>query len=143
MRTTTIKPQAPAWYVIDAKEQPIGRVAARVAHLLRGKHKVSFSPHQVMSDHVIILNAEGAILKGRKAEQKVYFRHSGYPGSLKRIPFTRLFEKDPSAVLLRAVRGMLPRNRLRKEMLRHLHVYNTSEHPHEAQKPCPFSINER
>lgn len=139
MRTTTTKPEAPAWYLVDAKGKTLGRLAADIAHVLRGKHKVIWSPHQVHSDHVIVINATGIVLQGNKSDQKIYRRHSGYFGSLKTTPFSRLFAKDPTQVLTRAVKGMVPRNRLRKEALKHLHVFADESHKHEAQKPQDFA----
>ena len=139
MRTTTTKPTAPAWYIVDATGKTLGRLAADLAHVLHGKHKADWSPHQVQSDHVIVINAQDIVLQGRKAEQKEYKRHSGHFGHLKCTPFSRLFAKDPSQVLIRSVKGMLPRNRLREQLLRHLHVFAGKEHPHEAQQPADFT----
>ncbi len=138
MKTSTPKAAAPAWYVVDAAEQTLGRLAARIAHVINGKHKETFSPHQVMSDHVIVLNAEKVILTGKKPEQKEYVRHSGHLGHIKRTPFSRLFAKEPEKVLYKAVRGMVARNKLRDLKLSHLHIFKGSEHPHEAQKPQPL-----
>ncbi len=138
MKTTTTKPQAPNWYVVDAAGERLGRLATRIAHVLNGKHKVTFSPHQVMSDHVIVLNAEKIILMGNKADEKEYVRHSGHLGHLKRIPFSRMFKKSPEKVLERSIRGMIPRNKLRDIKMKHLHVFKGTEHTHEAQKPKPL-----
>ena len=138
MRTTSHTQATPSWFLVDAKGETLGRLATRVAHVLRGKHRVTWTPHQIASDHVIVLNAEGVVLEGRKGEQKVYHRHSGYFGNLRTIPVSRLLAKNPSEVVVRAIRGMLPRNRLRARMLRCLHVYNALIHPHEAQQPAPL-----
>lgn len=139
MLTSTPKPAEAQWFVIDAKGKTLGRMAADIAHVLRGKHKAVWSPHQIHSDHIIVVNAAGIELKGKKSEQKVYYRHSGYFGSLKTIPFARLFAADPGQVITRAVKGMLPRNRLRPKMLKHLHVFAEGTHTHEAQKPQDFA----
>jgi large subunit ribosomal protein L13 len=138
MKTSIVKPKAAQWYLVDAGGQALGRLAVRVATVLNGKHKASWSPHQLQSDHVIVINAEKLVLAGRKAEQKEYFRHSGHFGHLQRIPFARLFAKDPTRVFELAVSGMLQRNRLRKCKLKHLHVFAGSDHPHEPQKPEPL-----
>ena len=138
MKTSTPKPTAAAWYIVDAKDQHLGRLATRIAHVLRGKHKPTFSPHQVHSDHVVVVNAANIALAGNKSESKVYHRHSGYLGHLKTIPIRRLLERKPESVIARAVRGMLPRNRLRSPILKHLHIYRDAEHVHEAQKPQPL-----
>ena len=139
MKTTTSKPQAPDWYVVDAAGERLGRLAARIAHVLNGKHKITFSPHQVMSDHVIVLNAEKITLTGNKIGTKEYFSHSGYLGHVKKIPFARMFKKKPEKVLERSIRGMLPRNKLREIKMKHLHVFKGAEHSHEAQKPQPLA----
>ena len=135
MRTSTPQSAQASWFETDASGQHLGRLAARIAHILRGKHKVSWSPHQVMSDHVIVTNASQIVLMGKKLSEKVYFRHSGHLGHLKRLPASRLLAENPASLITRAVRGMLPRNRLRKRVLQHLHVYPGPEHPHEAQNP--------
>jgi large subunit ribosomal protein L13 len=134
MKTSTIKPAAAKWYFVDAHGKTLGHLATQIAYVLSGKHKVIRSPHQLHSDHVIVTNAQKIVLQGKKAEQKEYIRHSGYFGNLKRIPFERAFAKDPSFVLLHAVRGMLPRNKLRQNMLKHLHIFADAEHTHAAQK---------
>jgi len=139
MRTSTPKASAPNWLIVDAKGQTLGRLAAELAHVLRGKHKVDWSPHQIHSDHIIVINAGQIVLQGNKASQKEYIRHSGYFGSLKRTSYASLFSKSPSKVLSRAVSGMLPRNKLRPIMMKHIHIYATEEHPHEAQKPMSFA----
>ncbi len=119
--------------MIDASGRPLGRLASEAATLLRGKHKPTYAPHLDMGDFVIVVNAARVQLTGNKAQQKVYYRHSQYPGGLKEIPFQRVFDKHPSRVVEHAVRGMLPHNRLGRRIYRHLKVYAGPEHPHEAQ----------
>ena len=121
------------WHVVDAAGRPLGRVASEVAVLLRGKHKPDFEPHLDGGDFVIIVNAGKVRLSGRKAEQKVYYRHSGYPGNLRRRTFAEQMARRPELVLERAVRGMLPKGPLGKRLRRHLKVYPGPDHPHEAQ----------
>ena len=123
------------WYVIDAEGRPLGRVATEAARLLRGKHKPIFTPHIDTGDHVIIINVDKVVLTGHKLDQKVYYHHSGYPGGLKRTIYRRLMEKRPGFVVEKAVRGMLPKNRLGRAMFKKLKVYQGSEHPHASQKP--------
>ncbi|MQC27674.1 MAG: 50S ribosomal protein L13, partial [Chloroflexi bacterium] len=122
-----------AWQVVDASERPLGRVASEAARMLLGKHKPTYEPHLAMGDHVIIVNASKVALTGNKSEQKVYYRHSGYPGGLRTRSFEVQMERDPRRVLERAVRGMLPHNSLGRELFRHLKVYAGPEHPHAAQ----------
>ena len=121
------------WHVVDAADRPLGRVASEVAVLLRGKHKPDFEPHLDGGDFVIIVNAGKVRLSGRKAQQKVYYRHSGYPGNLRRRTFAEQMARRPELVLERAVRGMLPKGPLGKRLRRHLKVYPGPDHPHEAQ----------
>ena len=121
------------WHVLDAGGRPLGRVASEAAHLLLGKHKPTYEPHLAMGDHVIVVNAAEVILTGNKASQKTYYRHSGYPGNLRKRTFEQQMERDPRKVIETAVRGMLPHNVRGRELFRHLKVYNGAEHPHEAQ----------
>ena len=121
------------WQVIDAEGQTLGRLASRVAGLLRGKHKPSFSPHLDMGDYVVVVNAEKVRVTGRKRQQKMYYRHSMYPGGLKVESLSKLTARRPERVIELAVRGMLPHNRLGRELFRHLKVYAGPNHPHEAQ----------
>lgn len=123
------------WYVIDAANKPLGRVASEAARLLRGKHKPIFTPHVDTGDFVIVINAGEAILTGKKAEQKFYHRHSGYPGGLTSIPYSEMMAKRPVQAMELAVKGMLPHNRLGRKMLKKLKVYAGAEHLHAAQKP--------
>ena len=123
------------WYVVDATGETLGRLASRVAHVLRGKHKPAYSPHLDMGDHVIVVNAKKVAVTGRKEEKKVYYRHTGYPGGIRTTTYREMMEKHPERVILMAVRGMLPRNVLGRRTLKKLRVYPGSEHLHEAQKP--------
>jgi large subunit ribosomal protein L13 len=126
------------WYVIDADGETLGRLATRVASVLRGKHKPTFTPHMDMGDHVIIVNAEKIVLTGAKAEQKLYHHHSGYPGGLRGVPFATMLVRRPTQVVESAVNGMLPKNRLGRQMAKKLKVYAGPEHPHAAQQPKPL-----
>ena len=128
------------WLVIDAEGKVLGRVAVEAARLLRGKHKAQFTPFLDCGDHVIIVNAAKAKLTGRKAENKMYYRHSGYPGGIKETNYNRMLEKHPTRAMTLAITGMLPHNRLGRSLARHLRVYAGPDHPHEAQqaKPHPF-----
>jgi len=123
----------PAWHVIDASGRTLGRLASEVATLLMGKHKPIYAPHLNTGDFVVVLNASKVRVTGRKAEQKTYYRHSGYPGGLKSVTYTKLMETHPTRVIEHAVKGMLPHNRLGRDMLRRLKVYAGDVHPHEAQ----------
>jgi large subunit ribosomal protein L13 len=128
------------WYVADAEGQVLGRLASRVATVLRGKHKPSFSPHLDMGDFVIITNAEKIKVTGDKENQKIYWHHSGFPGGQKIRNLDSVRKKHPERIIEVAVRGMLPHNRLGRQMLRHLKVYTGPEHPHQAQQPQPLDI---
>jgi large subunit ribosomal protein L13 len=121
------------WWVIDAKDETLGRIATQVANLLMGKHKPIYAPHIDTGDYVVVINAAKVKVTGKKAEQKIYYRHSGYPGGLKSQRFEELFGKDPSRVMGLAVKGMLPHNRLGRAMLKKLKIYPGNEHPHQAQ----------
>lgn len=126
------------WYVVDADGAVLGRLASRIAPILRGKHKPIFAPYLDVGDYVIVVNAGSVELSGGKQHLKGYWRHSGYPGSITSVPFLELFERSPEEVVERAVRGMLPRSRLGRQMLRKLKVYAGPDHPHEAQQPQPL-----
>jgi large subunit ribosomal protein L13 len=130
------------WHVIDATDVVLGRLASQTAQLLRGKHKPVFAPHVDAGDFVIIVNAEKVALTGSKRDQKVAYRHSGYPGGLKAVGYTELLATKPTRAVEKAVAGMLPKNALGRQMLSKLKVYAGSEHPHAAQKPQPFSVND-
>ena len=127
-----------AWYVIDAEDVILGRMATRVATVLRGKHKPTFTPHLDTGDYVIVVNAAKVLLNGDKAADKLYHSHSGFPGGIKSVPFLRLMERSPEQVVEQAVRGMLPKGPLGRQMARKLKVYAGPEHPHAAQSPQPF-----
>ena len=125
-----------SWYVVDAEDLVLGRLATRIATILRGKHKPSFTPHSDTGDHVIVVNAEKVALTGRKREQKTYYRHTGYMGGIKSITADKLLASAHSDRVVRsAVRGMLPKNSLGRQMLSKLRVYSGPDHPHESQKP--------
>jgi large subunit ribosomal protein L13 len=128
------------WYVVDAQGKILGRLATEVARILRGKHKPIYTPHLDTGDFVVIVNADKIELSGRKADQKTYFRHTGYMGGEKFIPFRRMLERHPERVIELAVKGMLPKNALGREMRKKLKVYAGAEHPHQAQQPEPLNI---
>lgn len=121
------------WHIVDAADRPVGRVATEVAHLLRGKYRPTYTPHMDNGDFVIVINAAKVYVTGSKSQQKVYYRHSGYPGGLTETPYTRMLERHPERIIQAAVKGMLPHNRLSRKILRHLKVYGGPDHPHEAQ----------
>lgn len=127
------------WYVIDAAGKPLGRIATQIARLLRGKHKPAYTPHVDTGDHVVVINAEKVVLTGKKADQKVYYRHTGYVGGLKEISFREMITEKPERVIHIAVKGMLPHNRLGRAMLKKLKVYRGNEHPHKAQNPIAWN----
>ncbi|MFD1428188.1 large subunit ribosomal protein L13 [Kroppenstedtia sanguinis] len=128
------------WVVVDVADQPLGRVATEVATLLRGKHKPEYTPHVDTGDFVIVINASKVRLTGKKAEQKMYYRHSGYPGGIKAVSAGDLRENRPDRMIEQAVKGMLPKNSLGRQQLKKLKVYAGSEHPHEAQKPEKWEV---
>ena len=128
------------WYVIDAEGLVLGRMASLVAMILRGKHKATFTPHVDTGDYVIVVNADKLVLTGRKLDQKMYRRHTGYPGGLKETPYRVMMDKKPEFVVKEAVRGMLPKGPLGYAMLKKLHVYRGAEHVHQAQKPVAFDL---
>lgn len=131
------------WYVVDAADKTLGRLAAEVAKVLRGKHKPTFTPHMDTGDHVIIINADKVRLTGKKLVQKVYFRHSGYLGGDKYTKAGDMLAKNPVRMVELAVRGMVPHNRLGSQIIKKLHVYAGSEHPHATQKPEVLTIDIR
>jgi len=130
------------WYVIDATDIVLGRLASQTAILLRGKHKPQFAPHVDTGDFVIIVNAEKVHLSGNKREDKLAYRHSGYPGGLRSVKYGDLIDKDPRKALEKAVRGMLPHNSLGRDMLNKLKVYGGPNHPHAAQQPVPYELSQ-
>lgn len=128
------------WYVVDAQGQTLGRLASRVASVLRGKHKPTYNPSVDCGDFVVIVNAEKVKVTGRRMEQKVYYRHSGYHGGLTETSLTKQLNTFPERVIESAVRGMLPKNRLGRRMFKKLKVYKGTEHPHQAQQPVPLAV---
>jgi large subunit ribosomal protein L13 len=128
------------WVVIDAADQPLGRVASKAAYIIRGKHKPIFTPHVDTGDNVIIINAARVKLTGQKWDQKVYYHHSGYPGGIKSTTAKEMREKRPANLLKKAVNGMLPKNRLGRALQTNLRVYDNDEHPHQAQQPTAVSL---
>ncbi len=129
-----------SWYVLDAAGKPMGKVAAQAAVLLRGKHKPTFAPHADMGDHVIIINAEQAVLTGNKLNQKMYYHHTGYIGNLKQVKYSTLMKTKPEFAMTLAVKGMLPDNTLGRAALTRLRVYRGAEHKHAAQKPEEWAL---
>ncbi|MGI9196030.1 MAG: 50S ribosomal protein L13 [Candidatus Nanopelagicales bacterium] len=144
MRTYTPKPGEVTreWLVIDATDVVLGRLATQAAALLRGKHKPVFAPHVDTGDFVVIINADKVVLTGNKREQKIEYRHSGYPGGLRETSYSTLLETNPRRAVEKAVRGMLPHNKLGRQQLAKLKVYAGPDHPHAAQKPQPYSITQ-
>lgn len=140
MKTTTVKPSAPKWYVIDAEGQSLGKIAVKAATILRGKHKATFSPHQLCGDHVIVINAGKIKLPPKKGLRKMYHRHTGFPGNMKHANLNQMLEKKPEYVIENAVKGMLEANRLRQQIVKRLHVTTASEHDHAAQQPVLISL---
>ncbi|MDR1393355.1 MAG: 50S ribosomal protein L13 [Bifidobacteriaceae bacterium] len=143
MRTYTPKPGeiTRAWHVIDATDVVLGRLAAQAAILLRGKHKPVFAPHVDTGDFVIVINAAKVALTGSKLTQKMAYRHSGYPGGLTAVPYSELMKRRPEEAVRKAVRGMLPKNRLARQQLAKLKVYPGPDHPHAAQTPQPYDLS--
>ncbi len=129
------------WWVVDAQGQTLGRLASRIAAILRGKHKPTYAPNTDMGDYVIVINCEKIHVTGNRLDQKIYYRHSGYPGGLKQIPLRDLLAKDPERVMRLAVRGMLPKNRLGRQMISKLKLYAGETHPHEAQQPQELKLD--
>lgn len=142
MKTYMAKPQdiEKNWYLIDADNIPLGRLASEIAQILRGKHKPTFTPHIDVGDFVVVINAKKVKLTGKKAETKLHYKHSGYIGSLKAVDYGTLLEKKPTFVVKEAVKGMLPKGRLGRSLLKKLKVYADENHPHEAQKPEKYEL---
>ena len=130
------------WVLIDAEGQTLGRLASKVAILLRGKHKPNFTPHVDCGDNVVVVNASKVNLTGKKWEDKTYIRHTGYPGGQRTLTSKQLFDKNPSTIIEKSVKGMLPKNKLGAALFRNLHVYNNTNHNHEAQKPASINLND-
>jgi large subunit ribosomal protein L13 len=142
MKTYNAKPGEIArdWYVVDAEGQTLGRLATQIADVLRGKRKPAYTPHVDTGDFVVVVNAEKIQVTGTKLDNKMYYRHSGYPGGLKARPLREQLQRQPAEVLRKAVKGMLPKNRLARQQLGKLKIYAGPEHPHEAQAPKPFEL---
>ena len=132
----------PAWHVIDAEDVVLGRLATQAATLLRGKHKPTYAPHMDTGDFVVIVNAEKVAISGNKPDRTFVYRHSGYPGGLKQRSVREMLEKHPDRLVEKAVKGMLPKNRLGRAMAKKLKVYAGPQHPHAAQKPAPYEITQ-
>lgn len=128
------------WYLVDAKGKVLGRLASEVAKILRGKNKPEFTPHLDLGDFIVVINAERVILTGKKEKTKIYYHHSGYPGGLKAVPFSKYIKEKPEELFTHAVKGMLPHNRLGRKILSKLFVYRGEKHPHQAQKPEPLTL---
>ena len=142
MKTISAKPETVRrdWYVVDADNKVLGRLATEIARRLRGKHKAIYTPHVDTGDYIVVINAEKVAVTGNKLDDKIYYRHSGYPGGLKSKTLKELLQSDPAAVIETAVKGMLPRNKLGRAMLSKLKVYAGPEHGHAAQQPKPLEI---
>ena len=142
MKTYSAKAEDVArdWYVVDAADMTLGRLASAIAHRLRGKHKAEYTPHVDTGDYIVVVNAEKVKVTGAKTTDKMYHHHTGYPGGLKSISFDKLIDKAPERVIQGAVKGMLPRNPLGRAMFKKLKVYAGSEHPHAAQQPQALNI---
>ncbi|MGI8859221.1 MAG: 50S ribosomal protein L13 [Rubrobacteraceae bacterium] len=128
------------WHVIDAEGQTLGRLVSEIARLLRGKNKAQYTPHVDTGDFVVVVNAEKVVVTGRKAEQKVYRRHTGYPGGLKETSYEQMLARKPTEILRKAVHGMMPRTRLARKQFKKLKIYAGPEHPHDAQNPQPYEV---
>lgn len=144
MKTHSVTPDqiTRRWYLVDARGETLGRLASRVAQILRGKHKPIYTPHLDTGDPVVIINAEKIELTGKKLDQKNYYKHTGYPGGLKETPVRRMLEKHPERVVEKAVWGMMPKGKLGRAMFRKLKVYAGESHPHDAQRPVAIDIRE-
>lgn len=144
MNTFSAKPHEVKrdWYIVDATDKVLGRLATEVARRLRGKHKAEFTPHVDTGDYIIITNAEKVTVTGRKFKDKIYYSHSGFPGGIKSMSFDKMQAKHPARIIEKAVKGMLPKNTLGRDMYRKLKIYVGSEHPHTAQQPKQLEIEE-
>lgn len=142
MKTISAKPETVErdWYVVDATDKTLGRLATEIARRLRGKHKPIYTPHVDTGDYIVVINAEKVKVTGRKSTDKVYYHHTGFPGGIKGITFEKLIDKKPQQVIELAVKGMLPRNSLGRAMMRKLKIYAGSEHPHAAQQPKELAL---
>ena len=142
MKTISAKPETVKrdWYIVDAEGKTLGRMAAEIAHRLRGKHKPEFTPHVDTGDYIVVINAEKVRVTGNKANDKMYHRHTGYPGGLKSMNFNKLIEKAPERVIQSAVKGMLPKGPLGRAMFKKMKVYAGTAHPHAAQQPQELNV---
>lgn len=145
MKSYMARPHGPQaverkWYVVDAEGKTLGRLASELAVLLRGKHKPQYTPHVDTGDFVVVVNAEKVVVTGRKADKKVYYRHTGYPGGLRGDSYEQMMRRKPTEVVRKAVAGMLPKTRLARQQLKKLKVYAGPDHPHEAQTPEPYEV---
>jgi large subunit ribosomal protein L13 len=142
MKTFSAKPETVKrnWLVIDAENMVLGRLATEVARRLRGKHKPEYTPHVDTGDYIVIINAEKIQVTGRKATNKMYYHHSGYPGGIKEMRFDKMLQKAPEQIVQKAIKGMLPKGPLGRDMFRKLKVYVGAEHKHQAQQPIPFTL---
>ena len=142
MRTISIKNSEieKNWLIVDANGKTLGRFASKVAQILRGKHKVNYTPHMDMGDFVVVINAEKIVVTGNKEKQKMYFKHTGYPGGASETSLSHLRQRNPEKIIQNAVRGMLPHNRLGRKIINHLKVYSGDQHPHGAQKPKTLKL---
>ena len=143
MKTFTLKAKdiKKNWYLIDAEDQVLGRLSTKIAQLIRGKEKPEFTPHLDMGDFVVVVNADKVKVSGSKEDDKVYWRHSGFPGGQKETSLSEMRDKFPDRIITNAVKGMLPHNRLGRRMLKNLKVYADENHPHEAQQPIKIDLN--
>ena len=142
MKTISAKKESVTrdWYVVDATEKTLGRLSTEIANRLRGKHKPEFTPHVDTGDYIVVVNAEKVKVTGNKSTDKLYHHHTGYPGGIKSITFDKLIDKAPERIIEKAVKGMMPKNKLSKAMMSKLKIYGGSEHPHAAQQPTPLDI---
>lgn len=142
MKTISVKTEDAnrAWHLVDLEGQTVGRAAAQIASVLRGKHKPAFTPHNDCGDFVVVINAEKVVFTGNKGEAKTYVRHSGYPGGIRTRTANEMLDRHPERVIEIAVRGMLPKNKLGRKLIRKLKVYTGTQHPHAAQNPKPLAI---
>ena len=140
MKTSFVKQPAPQWLLIDAEGQTIGKIAAKAATILRGKHRATFAPHMLGADHIVVINAAKVHLPPLKGLRKMYHRHTGYPGNMKHSNLTQMLEKKPTYVIEHAVKGMLPSTRLAQQMMKRLHVFADGAHTYDAQQPKSISL---
>lgn len=131
----------PKWYIVDANGEILGRLASKIATIIRGKHKPTFTPHVDTGDYVIVINAKKVRLTGKKLKDKVYYHHTGFPGGIRKISAEKLLQKKPTEVLKKAIKGMLPKNSLGRQILKKAKIYASADHPHSAQQPETLALN--